>query len=123
MSVFLFTDNPAALVGKETLLLMVPAGLADKQAVLAWYAEALRFPSYFGENWDALNDCLSDLSWIAEKNVLISHHDMPLTTALADRSIYLDVLANAAHHWTDDEEHNFSVSFPERFSTLLACNQ
>jgi hypothetical protein len=123
MSVFLFTDDPAAVAGKETLLLMVPAGLADKQAVLAWYAGALRFPSYFGENWDAFNDCLNDLSWIAEKNILISHHDMPLTTAPADRSIYLDVLANAVHHWADDEGHNFSVSFPEGFSTPLECSQ
>jgi len=115
MSVFLFTDDPAAYGRGDTLLLMVPAGLADKRAVLAWYAEALRFPSYFGENWDALNDCLSDLSWIVEKNILISHHDMPLTTAPADRSIYLDVLANAVHHWIDDEGHKFSVSSPERF--------
>lgn len=123
MSVFLFTDDAAAYTTGDTLLLMVPAGLADKQAVLAWYAEVLRFPPHFGGNWDALNDCLSDLSWIVEKNIHIGHHDMPLTTAPADRSIYLDVLANAAHHWTDDEGHNFSVSFPERFSTLLACHQ
>lgn len=115
MSAFLFTDDPAALVGEETLCLQVPLALAEKQAVLTWYAEALRFPSYFGENWDALNDCLSDLSWIAEKNILISHHDMPLTTVPTDRSIYLDILANAVHHWIDNEGHKFSVSFPERF--------
>lgn len=123
MSPFLFTDNPAALVGAETLCLQVPQVLNDKQAVFAWYAQALRFPSYFGENWDAFSDCLTDLSWIVEKGVLMAHRDMPLTTSPADRSIYLDVLANAAHHWADDEDHNFSVSFPERFSTLLACNQ
>ena len=123
MSVFLFTDDPAALVDGETLLLTVPAGLVDKQAVLAWYAEALRFPSYFGENWDAFGDCLADLSWIVEEGVLMAHRDVPLATEPADRSIYVDILANAVHRWKDDQGHNFAVSFPRRFSTLLACNQ
>lgn len=37
---------------------------ADKHAVLERFAEALRFPSWFGRNWDALYDCLVDLSWL-----------------------------------------------------------
>ncbi len=123
MSVFLFTDDPAAYARGDALQLVVPAKLADKQAVLAWYAEALRFPSYFGENWDAFSDCLTDLSWIVEKGVLMAHCDMPLATELADRSIYVDILANAVRRWKDDEGHNFTVSFPKRFSTLLAYNQ
>ena len=36
---------------------------ADKQSLLNNIAAALRFPEWFGANWDALEDCLSDLSW------------------------------------------------------------
>lgn len=28
-------------------------------------------PEYFGENWDAVEDCLTDLEWISEKQYII----------------------------------------------------
>jgi hypothetical protein len=38
-------------------------------------ANALGFPSWFGGNWDALFDCLADLSWRpAAGHVLLLEH-------------------------------------------------
>lgn len=39
------------------------SGCADKDAALSRIADALGFPDWFGGNWDALADCLRDLSW------------------------------------------------------------
>jgi hypothetical protein len=39
------------------------AGAQDKAVLLARIARALEFPDWFGGNWDALEDCLGDLSW------------------------------------------------------------
>lgn len=78
-------------------------GCCDKQEFLARTAEALGFPDWFGGNWDALFDCLADLSWRpAAGYVLILEHaeDMrrqapeALDTALA-------VLGDAANAWRD----------------------
>jgi RNAse (barnase) inhibitor barstar len=39
------------------------AGCRDKGDFLTRVAVALEFPEWFGGNWDALFDCLTDLSW------------------------------------------------------------
>jgi RNAse (barnase) inhibitor barstar len=38
-----------------------------KEDFLSRVAEALSFPDWFGANWDALNDCLTDLDWLPMK--------------------------------------------------------
>lgn len=39
----------------------------DKKALLDRIAKVAQFPDWFGYNWDALNDCLGDLDWLAPK--------------------------------------------------------
>jgi hypothetical protein len=47
-----------------------------KKQFLEHVARALVFPEWFGGNWDALSDCLTDLDWLpADKGyVLILEH-------------------------------------------------
>jgi RNAse (barnase) inhibitor barstar len=39
------------------------AGCAETSEVLDRFQAELKFPDWFGGNWDALNDCLTDFSW------------------------------------------------------------
>lgn len=48
MSVFLFTDDFEALRGKDTLLLMVPSGLVDKETVCGEIALPILFRRELG---------------------------------------------------------------------------
>jgi RNAse (barnase) inhibitor barstar len=58
-------------------------------------AASLEFPDYFGGNWDALDECLSDLAWIPEPAVLVVIRDADrlLANAPEDWRILLDILA------------------------------
>lgn len=50
----------------------IDLGLADNaREVQRTLAHALDFPDWFGGNWDALADCLSDLSWHEADGLLL----------------------------------------------------
>ena len=46
-------------------------GSKSKNDVLISFAKTLYFPNNFGMNWDALKDCLIDLSWISASGYVI----------------------------------------------------
>ena len=84
------------------------AGASDKEALLARLAAALAFPSWFGGNWDALEDCLGDLSWISAAGyVLLLEGASGLP--LAERGTLVDILASAAASWAERKQPFFAV--------------
>jgi RNAse (barnase) inhibitor barstar len=74
-------------------------------------ADALSFPDSFGRNLDALNDCLTDLSWLPEgEHVLI--WSAPHVLHTADPYTYqviLDVLAEAQGRSLIDPSRTLTV--------------
>ncbi len=79
-----------------------------KQGVFDALARALEFPAWFGRNWDALEDCLTDLSWRAgEGHVLLlgGHAELPAD----DLGVLVDVLRAAAGHWAGRGQPFFAV--------------
>jgi len=84
------------------------AGAHDKRALLARVAGAMEFPGWFGGNWDALEDCLSDLSWSkAEGHVLLIEGAAGLPAD--ERGIFVDILASAAAAWSERKRPFFAV--------------
>ena len=71
-------------------------GSTDKQAILKSISEALAFPEWFGRNWDALEDCLGDLSWRPQGGHVLLFDDIALGDELG---ILIDVLGSVAEQW------------------------
>jgi RNAse (barnase) inhibitor barstar len=74
------------------------AARRDKAGLLAALAEGLSFPAWFGHNWDALSDCLADLSWLPEACVAIvfEHAERLAESAPDDYLTALEIFTEAA---------------------------
>lgn len=68
------------------------------------FASALRFPEWFGANWDALADCLTDLSWLDESGYLITlrGYGGAFTADSRGWETLLSVLQDACAYWRDE---------------------
>ncbi|HZO02881.1 MAG TPA: barstar family protein [Burkholderiales bacterium] len=75
---------------KDSKLVRARIRFADKESLLRNIAAALDFPSWFGHNWDALEDCLSDLP--GEGHVLLIEN----AKAGDDLGVLIDVLRSSA---------------------------
>lgn len=80
------------------------ARVATKEAFLAAVGEALGFPDWYGHNWDALADCLTDLSWMEADGyvIVLERADAFAQAAPTDFATALSIFQDAADTWRED---------------------
>lgn len=93
------------------LVVKIKSKINTEEELLAEYSDKLKFPDYFGFNWDALWDCLCDLSWIECESIVLIHEDIP-QLSLKEQRIYLKILNDLLQRriWL---HHEVAVVFPE----------
>jgi RNAse (barnase) inhibitor barstar len=81
---------------------------------------ALQFPDYFGENWDALDECLRDLEWLPGDAYLLvlTDADLVLDRDADQFGTLLKVLENAANEWATAQD---SQGVPRPFHCVFQC--
>lgn len=81
-------------------------GVTDKPAFMDRCARALALPDHFGRTWDALADCLGDLSWAPPARgrlIVIAGWQEFALAAPNDWSIAQEVFAEAGERWHGTE--------------------
>ncbi|WP_416137361.1 barstar family protein [Halomonas sp. HK25] len=68
-----------------------------REALLDALAASLAFPDYFGRNWDAAWDCLTELGWESGRAQVILLPEAPADGAAM--AIFLALMSDACDHW------------------------
>ncbi|MDY0092993.1 MAG: barstar family protein [Candidatus Vecturithrix sp.] len=84
-----------------TVVLIEGANIYDKPSFLQEFAKKFHFPPYFGRNWDAFYDCLTDLEWFDVRNLLVIYPQASKFRTLhpEDWQIAMQILFDAADYW------------------------
>ena len=77
----------------------LPAGIRTKRELFEAMDRQLLLPDYFGHNFDSLEECLRDLSWLSPDRIILLHTDVPFDPESPDRETYLEILNDCVTHW------------------------
>ncbi len=89
------------------------SGILTKGTLLALLSRELSFPGYFGANWDALVDCLSDLSWLGVDSVSLVHDSLPALPT-EELKTYLECLQDVLSRRGPGDVPSLHLVFNER---------
>jgi Barstar (barnase inhibitor) len=108
---FIFGADTLRLDPANDYVAEIPPAIDSVQTLFDALRRELRLPAYFGDNWDAVEECLRDLHWIKVRRVIIVHRDLPRLEA-RPLKVYLDVLSSSVRDWKPSEAHELAVVFP-----------
>jgi len=79
----------------------VGQGITDKASFFAACAEVMEFPDYFGKNWDAFEECLTDLSWAKADGYVVLFDKAGPFEAISpqDWRTAMDIFGQAVKSW------------------------
>ncbi|MBQ7941480.1 MAG: barstar family protein [Muribaculaceae bacterium] len=94
--------------------------IKNKTELFEELSTKLHLPSYFGHNWDALNELFNDFHWIDEKEIIIIHEDVSSMNQ-NDLEIYIKIISNSLISWQQDTKHIIKYIFKTKDKDLVQC--
>jgi RNAse (barnase) inhibitor barstar len=86
-----------------TVRILRGAKMTSEERLYDEFAASLQFPYYFGENWDALDECLRDLDWLSGDAYVLILLDASRILSSEDRAqlpTLIRVLKRARDEWS-----------------------
>jgi len=78
--------------------------IARKEQLLNHVATAMHFPKDFGHNWDALEECLTDMDWVDADGYVIYYEHIEALQATGDQfDTFVEILRDAVQSWKEDD--------------------
>jgi hypothetical protein len=79
--------------------------IVDRASLLQQFASAMQFPEHFGNNWDALADCLTDLDedGIDRYIIFIDRLDNFAPAEPQQWTTFIDICKSIVKYWQDTD--------------------
>ena len=91
--------------------------MKDENSLYEEIIPALQFPSYFGRNWDAFDECIGDLEWYPLKDyyfMFINNFDYILLNDIRGFNIFTEMLNDNGKQWATRPEWGTSQGFSDK---------
>ena len=96
---------------------------SNKKALFNTFSSKLQFPDYFGDNWDAFNDCFNDLEWLDSNQYVLffKNFEETLTQDIDELEIFLEIIEEAIKDWTLGVDYGIE-RLPKSFHFVIHAN-
>jgi RNAse (barnase) inhibitor barstar len=87
---------------KNVVILLRGSQMKSVDALFEEITAAFQFPSYFGKNWSALDECINDLDWLPGNNYIIGindFQDLLIDEGKEELDTLFKILNNACTEW------------------------
>ncbi|MDU8606379.1 barstar family protein [Pseudomonas amygdali] len=115
---FIFVETPPSYDTAKVFYVRIDPAIRIKEELIRSLYYLLWLPGYFGFNWDALYDCLRDLSWVPCHKIVIVHKSLP-GLPRDDLKVYLEILRDSVLDWVGDNGHEIEVVFTDIDRTVV----
>lgn len=97
--------------------------VSEKESFLQTFSNAMHFPDYFGKNWDAFEECITDLSWLEFDILVLLYKDANLfaNNRPDEFNVAMTILVSASKYWLEKKRpmHVFLTASNPTFMYLL----
>lgn len=86
----------------NVVILLRGANMRSLEGLFQEFAAAFQFPSYFGENWNALDECIHDLDWLSGDNYIIGINDIQdllINEEKGELDVLFKILKGGSSEW------------------------
>lgn len=89
-----------------------------RESLLDALNEALCFPDYFGHNWDAAWDCLSEQVWpLGKLQILYLRIAADVSLAESDLRTFVELMNDACKHWAEQHTACYVLIESDRYDS------
>ncbi|MCR5568666.1 MAG: barstar family protein [Paludibacteraceae bacterium] len=91
----------------NTKLITIDYSIKDADLLFKKLFDELSFPDYFGFNWNALDDCLQDFSWLKEDFVVFviqNKNNVLINETYEQKELFFKCLKLASDFWDDPND-------------------